>query len=67
MSRAATSADASTPIGQSAWRTWSAGCRTALERRRQRLALAELDDHLLRDIGLSREQARRESAQPFWR
>lgn len=33
----------------------------------QRLALAELDDRLLADIGISAEEARRECAQPFWR
>jgi uncharacterized protein YjiS (DUF1127 family) len=36
-------------------------------RRRQRQALAELGDHLLVDVGLSREQARREAARPFWK
>jgi uncharacterized protein YjiS (DUF1127 family) len=36
-------------------------------RRSQRRALARLDDHLLRDIGISAEQARRESGKPFWR
>ena len=36
-------------------------------RRRQRHALAELDDHLLDDVGLSPEQARREAAKPFWK
>lgn len=36
-------------------------------RRRQRQALAELDEHLLNDVGLSREQARREAARPFWK
>lgn len=38
-----------------------------IERRRQRRALAALDDHLLRDLGISREEAERESAKPFWR
>ena len=33
---------------------------------RQRRDLADLDDHLLRDIGVTREQARRESSRPFW-
>lgn len=33
----------------------------------QRLALAELDERLLADIGVSPEEARRERAQPFWR
>ena len=36
-------------------------------RRRQRRALAELDEHLLNDVGLSPEQARREAAKPFWK
>ncbi|HMJ43153.1 MAG TPA: DUF1127 domain-containing protein [Pseudolabrys sp.] len=36
-------------------------------RRRQRRALAQLDDHLLEDVGLSREQARREAGKPFWK
>jgi uncharacterized protein YjiS (DUF1127 family) len=37
------------------------------ERRRQRAALADLDDRLLRDIGVARDAARREAATPFWR
>ena len=37
-----------------------------LERSRQRMALAELDDRLLRDIGVTSAQARREAAKPFW-
>jgi uncharacterized protein YjiS (DUF1127 family) len=36
-------------------------------RGRQRRALARLDDHLLRDIGCSRDQAARECAMPVWR
>lgn len=32
----------------------------------ERRALAELDARALRDIGLSREDARREIARPFW-
>lgn len=36
-------------------------------RRRQRRELRELDDRLLRDIGLTREQVLREAAKPFWR
>lgn len=40
--------------------------RTML-RSRGRSSLAELDDRLLRDIGVSRAEARRESNKPFWR
>jgi uncharacterized protein YjiS (DUF1127 family) len=35
--------------------------------RRQLGELAELNDYLLRDIGMSREEALREAAKPFWR
>lgn len=38
-----------------------------IETRRTRLALAHLDGHLLRDIGISREEARAEVQRPFWR
>jgi uncharacterized protein YjiS (DUF1127 family) len=38
-----------------------------MERSRQRRALAELDDRRLRDIGLTREEARRECANRFWK
>ena len=37
------------------------------ERRRQRHALAAFDDHLLRDIGLTRSAIRMEVSKPFWR
>lgn len=32
-----------------------------------RQKLAELDDHLLDDIGMDRETVRQEIAKPFWR
>ena len=35
-------------------------------RQRQRHDLATLDDRLLRDIGVSRADADRESRKPFW-
>jgi uncharacterized protein YjiS (DUF1127 family) len=38
-----------------------------LERSRQRRALAELDDYLLRDIGLTCDEVQRECANPFWK
>jgi uncharacterized protein YjiS (DUF1127 family) len=38
-----------------------------LDRRAQRADLAELDDHMLHDVGLSRADVEREVAKPFWR
>ena len=38
----------------------------ALALRRQRHSLLALDAHMLRDIGLTRDQARAEAALPFW-
>ena len=35
-------------------------------RARQRRDLAALDDRLLSDVGLTREQVGRETAKPFW-
>lgn len=37
------------------------------ERVKQRQRLAELDDHLLRDIGIDRTAAMEEASKPFWR
>ncbi|MGK9170649.1 DUF1127 domain-containing protein [Inquilinus limosus] len=37
------------------------------ERARQRRVLEALDDHQLRDLGLSRAEALREAWRPFWR
>lgn len=37
------------------------------DRRRARQALARLDDHLLRDVGLDPLSAAHEIARPFWR
>ena len=37
------------------------------DRARQRHRLGEMDDHLLRDVGLSRADLEHESAKPFWR
>lgn len=34
---------------------------------RQRYALAELDDRLLRDAGITRAEAREEARKPIWR
>ncbi len=37
-----------------------------LERRRSRLALAEMTDEQLKDIGISRYDAHQEAHRPFW-
>ena len=34
--------------------------------RRQRKALSELDDHMLNDIGVTRDEARTEAQRPVW-
>ncbi|MGM0859079.1 MAG: DUF1127 domain-containing protein [Pseudomonadota bacterium] len=34
--------------------------------RRERYALRYLSDHMLQDIGISREAVQRESNRPFW-
>lgn len=36
------------------------------ERGRQRRALAQLDEHLMRDVGLSRSMVEREVRKHFW-
>ena len=36
------------------------------DRHLQRLDLAEIDDHLLRDLGLTPQDVRRECAKSFW-
>ncbi|MBL8662167.1 MAG: DUF1127 domain-containing protein [Candidatus Odyssella sp.] len=46
-------------------RLWRAAVRWAA-RARQRRDLADLDAHLLKDIGVTPGQAVRESAKPFW-
>ena len=47
---------------------WAVGTLIAWRQRaNQRTALAALDDRLLEDIGLTREQARAECDKPFWR
>jgi uncharacterized protein YjiS (DUF1127 family) len=38
-----------------------------IERARQRQTLAELDDQMLRDVGITRVEAAREAGKPFWR
>jgi uncharacterized protein YjiS (DUF1127 family) len=45
---------------------WAGAIRMWLQRSRQRRVLAELDDRMLSDIGVTRPQAEREAAKPFW-
>jgi len=40
---------------------------TWIERSRQRRALVNLDDRSLSDISITRSEAAREAAMPFWR
>jgi uncharacterized protein YjiS (DUF1127 family) len=42
-------------------------CVACADRRRQRRALAQFDDRLLSDIGISRCDAEREVEKPFWK
>jgi uncharacterized protein YjiS (DUF1127 family) len=53
----------SDPIWGVLWR-WYARCSA---RSRQREALSTLDDRLLDDIGVTRQQANAEVAKPFWK
>jgi uncharacterized protein YjiS (DUF1127 family) len=46
--------------------SWRATLREAWRRHRSRLRLVELDDHMLKDIGLSRADVWRECSKPFW-
>jgi uncharacterized protein YjiS (DUF1127 family) len=47
-------------------RTAAEWLKTAMEKRRGRRALHNLPDERLADIGISRAEARREAARPFW-
>jgi len=49
------------------WLNLVATIRLWRQRRRTRMALAAFDDRLLKDIGLTACDARREAAKPFWR
>ena len=53
------------------WLDWllssPAICRRLYRRQIERRQLLELDDHLLDDIGLTREQAQDIGSRPFWK
>jgi uncharacterized protein YjiS (DUF1127 family) len=46
---------------------WIALANRLRERRRQRIALLELDDRMLADIGITKSQAIEEGKKPFWK
>jgi uncharacterized protein YjiS (DUF1127 family) len=45
---------------------WVEFIRQKHDRWQQRRALLDLSDHLLDDIGITREEAEREARKPFW-
>jgi len=51
---------------RAAFHALRAGARVAMRRYRTRQHLADLDERLLRDIGVTRLDARQEAAKPFW-
>ncbi|MBN9560280.1 MAG: DUF1127 domain-containing protein [Alphaproteobacteria bacterium] len=57
-----------TPCLQQASRRQSAigWLREGWRRRRTRLYLTQLDERMLKDIGVTRVEAAREAAKPFW-
>jgi uncharacterized protein YjiS (DUF1127 family) len=50
-----------------ALRRFGGWCFACFQRAEQRKRLAELDEHMLKDIGVSPRDAAEESAKPFWR
>ncbi|KAB2884163.1 MAG: DUF1127 domain-containing protein [Albidovulum sp.] len=58
------------PASAGSLTAWSRAVRVLQQwsgRRRSRIALARLDDRLLRDAGLDALMAEAEVAEPFWR
>ncbi|MBA3910174.1 MAG: hypothetical protein C0524_09880 [Rhodobacter sp.] len=55
----------SRPRRQAPMQIWAA-LKCALTLARSRGQLARLDDHILRDIGLTRAQAEAEATRPVW-
>lgn len=65
LSRQQPAANLGANFGAMARAIWQ-GLALMLMRRRSRRMLARLDDRMLRDIGVSRNEARIEAAKPFW-
>ena len=61
------SAGAEVRLRATAWRYLAQTIASWLDRDRQRHDLADLDQHLLRDIGVTPTEAASEAAKPFWR
>ena len=53
--------------GQTMLSRWISKIAVWLDRRQGRQDLSELDDRLLADVGISREDALWEAGKPFWR
>jgi uncharacterized protein YjiS (DUF1127 family) len=53
-------------IASERFAAFAAMLSNAIERAHQRADLAELSDHLLRDIGQTRQQALEQAAKKFW-
>jgi uncharacterized protein YjiS (DUF1127 family) len=45
---------------------WLSAIRAAWRRRQSRTLLSQLDEHMLRDIGVTRAEAQLEAKKPFW-
>ncbi len=52
---------------QAMLRRFAAWCARCYARAEQRRHLAELDERMLKDVGITPAEAARESAKPWWR
>ncbi len=54
-------------VRRTTYQSWWRVIARWIERSRERHALSKLSDHSLADIGVTRSEAEREAAKPFWR